>query len=348
MLHHARFLKLAVAVLLAFVLYSCGPIENGIDNNQVITKPYTLYVGDSSGALIHTNNGVDFRIVGEYVDGFPTRALATSGNNILFVKGHAFVSEDFGANFNPINLSPNPDLTRRQSMVLTVEDYQDRIYMASGETSGNGIMYSDDHGSRKSWRLENAFDPEITGTFYVTSFTQLSKGTVFAYDDMAKRLFYKTGKDEHWKEQFISTASLPAGPMFLSHFINALILIDPNGTNGVWYSVDDGANWAQFTGIPPQAGRILCAGTAFSQTFLVGTEFGGVFRLPLAGTEFVPANLGLENGAIVTGIATKDDYYKNGKIAQYVYLATSKGLFKSQDLGENWILVLPGNFVSIY
>lgn len=347
MLHQARFIKLAVAVLFASVLYSCGPIENGIDNNQVITKPYTLYVGDSSGALMHTNNGVDFSIVGEYVDGFPTRALATSGNNILFVKGHAFVSEDFGANFNPINLSPNPDLTRRQSMVLTVDDYDQRVYMASGETQGNGIMYSDDHGSRRSWRVENHFDPELTGTIYVTSFTQLSKGTVFAYDDMNQRLLYKTGKDEEWKEQVIST-NLPAARLFLSHFINALILIDPTGAEGIWYSVDDGANWAQYTGIPPQAGRLLCAGPAFTQTFLVGTEFGGVYRLPLAGTEFVPSNLGLEDGAIVTGIATKDDYYKNGKISQYVYLSTSKGLFKSQDLGENWIKVLPGNFVTVY
>lgn len=347
MLHIARFLKLSVAVLLASVFYSCGPTENGIDNNQIITKPYTLYVGDSSGALINTNNGVDFRIVGEYVDGFPTRALATSGNNIVFVKGDAFVSEDFGANFNPINLRPNLELIRNQSMVLTVEDYEDRIYMASGETTGNGIMYSDSHGSRQSWRTENAFHEDIQGTLYVTSFTQLSKGTVFAYDDMNRRLIYKTGKDELWVEKTINT-SLPGGPLYLSHFINTLILVDPTGGEGVWYSVDDGENWAQYTGIPAHAGRLYCAGSAFSQTFLIGTERGGVYRLPLASTEFVPANLGLEHGAVIRGIATKDDYYKNGKISQYVYLATNKGLYRSQDLGENWILVLPGNFVTVY
>lgn len=339
----SRFYKLSVVAMLALATQGCKK-ENGIDNNRVITKPYTLYVADSLGVLYNTNNGTDYKIVFP-TDGAETRALATAGNNIISIKKNAHVSEDNGLNFNPINLQCSQDPTQTHAMVLNVRDWN-RIYMASNLT--NGIIKSDSSGKRLSWKAETHFEPAInTANLQITSFARLAKGDVFAYDKFNKRILTKKGKDNLWQEQAIET-TLPTANFFLSSFINTLILADASGANGVWYSVNNGKNWSQYQGIPASSGRIFCAIEAYGQTLLVGTEFGGVYRLPLASNTFVQANNGLDQYSIIRGLSAKDDHYKNDKIIQYIYAATSTGLYRSLDLGLNWILVKPGNYTAIY
>jgi hypothetical protein len=86
---------------------------------------------------------------------------------------------------------------------------------------------------------------------------------------------------------------------------------------------------------------------AFGQVLLVGTSQYGMFRVG-NGTIFEQVNNGLESNLIVRNITANSDIYKNKAIKQYVYIATNKGIFRSLDLGANWIMVKPDNTVLIY
>jgi hypothetical protein len=91
---------------------------------------------------------------------------------------------------------------------------------------------------------------------------------------------------------------------------------------------------------------LYCTYAPFDQTILVGTDSMGVYRWD--GTNFVPSNAGLQDNTVVYSFAAKEDVYKNGVSKKYVYAATNKGLYRSEDYGVNWTLALPGSFVALY
>ena len=63
---------------------------------------------------------------------------------------------------------------------------------------------------------------------------------------------------------------------------------------------------------------------------------------------FQPCNNGLGNNLIVKGIAAKENIFKNGTLEKLVYIATNRGVYKSSDNGQNWVLIKSGNFTAIY
>lgn len=333
--------KLTVAVMMAVSLYSCRPTENGIDNNQVKKKPYTLYACDTLGTLYNSNDGVDYKDIVFTADGYPSRAIHNSGDNLLWVKANSFVSENNGKNFNPTHGTPvvSP-VAFDNSMIQDVPAFH-RVYMSSTQGAG-GCVYSDSNGRRNTWRIDDKFDAGVSVKF--TSFTLLPKGTVVAYDHIANKLFTRTNKDDNWKEQTGGTA-LPSGAWFyLSHFNNTVVAADRLGVEGVWYSDNDGKDWAKYNGVPSRP--ITAIHAPFDKVLMVGTDSLGVFIFE-NGT-FKATNEGLEDRTVVRGITSKYDLYKNDVRKQYIYLATSKGIYRSVDLGQNWILVKPGNYVNIY
>ena len=89
-----------------------------------------------------------------------------------------------------------------------------------------------------------------------------------------------------------------------------------------------------------------CTYAPFDKTILVGTDSMGVYRWD--GSKFVASNAGLDDYTVVYSIVGKEDIFKNGVSKQLVYAATNKGLYRSEDLGVNWALVLPGGFVNVY
>ena len=70
--------------------------------------------------------------------------------------------------------------------------------------------------------------------------------------------------------------------------------------------------------------------------------------MPLNSSNMVESSQGLNSKITVRAIASKDDFYKNNQVIEYVYLATDYGLYRSMDIGNNWILVRRGNYVAAY
>lgn len=344
--------KLVLAGILSIALYSCER-SNGIDNNNVILKPYSLLVSDSAGLLLKSNDGSNYSLSDAKTnDEIPMRAIATAGNNIIIIKNNAFVSENDGNTFNPISVSVQASpATFNQSMVLDAQGGFNRIYMAS--SAGSGIIYSDSAGVLDSWKIDGTFDQSIAPGFTVTSFTQLSTYEVFGLDPANKRLFMKKDRDSKWVE--IGMGGFPgttSAALYLSHFGKTLIIADFLGS-GIWYSQNNGASWTAYTGLPPVGTATFnCVTPVFDQTVLVGTS-NGVYRYDPSTGKFEAANLGLAANTTVRSIVAKDRVYKNEdqnnpSSALFIFMATHTGVYRSQDLGQNWFLVRAGKYTAIY
>lgn len=326
--------KLAFVGIAAAAFTSCKK-ENGIDNDTVIKKPYGLYVADSEGSLLNTNDGNLFRAIFP-PDGYPPRAIAVSGNNLIWVKSNVHVSTDNGKNFNPEYFFANP-LGLWQPVIYNVPSHG-RIYLASIEPGSLGVSFSDDNG--ETWFIDYGWDDGVAAGG-ISSFAQLKNGQLFARS--ADSLYQRDGKDDKWTH--VKPVNQPAGMGFLSHYNNSLMFVDYTGANGVQGSGDGGVNWTSYSGLPQRP--LLSAASPFDQTFLVGTDSMGIYRLDQNG-QFVPTNNGLEMNTSVYAITAKDDIYKNNTTKRYVYIATDKGVYRSEDLGQNWYRVKEGDYRAIY
>ncbi|RYD53415.1 MAG: hypothetical protein EOP52_04585 [Sphingobacteriales bacterium] len=337
-----KILSLAsAAVLLAASLSSCRK-ENGIDNNQVILRPYSLFVSDSAGGLSYTNDGQVYRNFFR-TDGTADRGILVSGNNLLWAKSNLQLSENMGA-FNPTyrELPYAPD-AKWSSMMLR-SDAHARIYVASRVDPG--VAFSEDNG--KSW-IPDTSSRINTDSKRINTFAQLDNGLLWGYDNKVQKAYVKFGKTIPWAA--LGGTSLPTSADYqLTSYGNTLVAYDYSGQQGAWYTIDTGRNWSQFGGIPAGK-RLRSAVVPFGQNLLLGTDDGEIYRLD-NGT-FVLSNEGIERGSIVRSMAFKSDVYKgdNGSASReirYVYAATSNGLYRSEDNGVNWVKMAPGNFQNLY
>ncbi len=345
--------KLGIVLGLAFSAGACKPTYNEIDNNSVVSKPYVLYVGDTFGAIYKTNDGLNFQTVFG-ADNYPVISMVTSGKNFLYIKNNVHIIENLGqagSATNPTFISGGSFDGYGESIIINVPNFNNRVYL--GAVGPKGLMYNDSNGrpgiSYSNWK--NVNDETIPAGSVFTSFTILDNGLLIGYDDVNKRTFKLTGTNVQWQQT--TGAQLPsAGRFFLSHMGNTLLAADMTGANGVYYSTNDGNSWSQYTGIPNTV-KILSMCGGFGQTVLVGTNGGGVYRLPVGATKFVTANIGMPKNAFVKSLSEKYDYYKNNTSKKYIYAATDQGLYRSQDLGENWVKVYEnpnnkGSFSAMY
>ena len=338
--------KLALGALALSVFTGCKR-ENGIDNDTVIKKPYSLYIGGIDGALYHTNDGTNYDLTFG-PDGYAFRALTTSAHNILFVKRNVHLSEDEGLNFNPTDSSVNPHYlfldgqlgvpyTPWPSIIKNVPEHG-RIYLVSGK--GRGIIFSEDNG--RTWQIDQNWDQYLTHSGY-TSIATVG-GKVVAHNYVTDSFYVKDNKDDAWS-YVVPGNMLPGATWFLSTYNDALIATDIRGSEGVYHSSNLGKDWQKYNGLP--GGTILfCTAAPFNSSLLVGTQGKGVYRLQ--GGQFVPSNNGMEENATVYSIVGKDQVFKNNVKRQFIYAATDKGVFRSEDNGINWTEVLEGSFVQVY
>ncbi|MBA3827687.1 MAG: hypothetical protein H0X33_02015 [Taibaiella sp.] len=337
--------KLAVVALMSIVFQSCSK-NNGVDTLSVIATPYSLYYCDSSGTLYNTNDGIHTKNIVFPSDGIPSRAVMIAGPNLLWVKSRAYLTTNSGVNFNPTYTTVNP-VAFGQTLLLNAQD-ENRIYIASSLGGNTGIVYNDNNGAftDADWHTDNTIDAATTG-FRVTSYTELKNNTLIAFDFTSTRLFAKGSKPAPWLEQTTTVVAnrLPAGAAFsMGHFNNTVVAVDLIGVNGAYYSDNNGQDWTKYSGLP--AGPLYVAASPFDAVLMIGTDLQGIYVLK--GGTFVSSNSGLAVGTTVRAIAAKQNIYINGVAQQYVYIATNHGIYRSQDLGQNWTLMKAGNFYSIY
>lgn len=328
---------LALGALVCIAFQSCKK-ENGIDNETVIKRPYGLYITSAAGELLNTNNGDDYVTVFP-VDGYPSRALVTTDSAIFWLKANLFVSLDQGSHFNPkLSLSiPVSPITPWHNVMISATD-QDRVYVAG--TKDHGIYFTEDNG--RNWFEDPDWDDGVAGGG-ISTFTQLKNGAIYAHSNSNDSLYKKDNKTDKWSwvEQISPLPSF--GTFYISHFDNTLVATDVMGVYGTYYS-NDGQNWVKYTGLPVT--KLRATNAPFDEVLLVGTDSMGIYRLQSG--QFVPANNGLGVRTSVYGIVGKDNIYKNGARKKFIYIATSDGLYRSEDLGQNWDLVKTGSYVGVY
>lgn len=329
-------LLLLSSFILAF--QSCKK-ENGIDNNNAISRPYALYAASANGEICVTNDGDNYKTVLPG-DGVPVRAMATSGSNLLIVKGKTvYVSTNNGRNFNPISTTTQasvPTSILWQYFILDVPSHDRRVYVSSSLFLG---------GTAKAWAngesftADTLFEKTAVKPYSVESFTQLTNNVVLSYSISKPQLYMRLHADSPWLER--PATNLPVVfAFYLTHNGNTVIATDYNGVKGAWYSTDTGKTFKQYTGLPNK--KLYTTHAPFNETVLVGTDSNGVYRL--ATTNFVQSNTGMAQNTSVYSIVSKDNVYKNGVSKKYVYAATNTGIYYSQDLGLNWVKVKDGDY----
>jgi hypothetical protein len=334
---------LALLALSAIALDSCNKRFNGIDNDDELQTPYSVYFSDSAGVLYNTNDGEVVKKLVFPADGYPSRAFAVTGpTHMVWIKRNAHVSMDGGNIFGPTYFFVSP-AAYNQSALLYARD-QERVYIAS--TEARGVAYNEKNGDPTAWQVDNSWDDTITNPVSVTSYAQFSNGAIFGYDAINYRLFKKDNKDDKWSAIPVDTNNFkPWGGSFsLAAYKNVLVAIDSTDSLGVWFSNNDGVSWSQFSGLPDT--KIACAGAPFNEELFVGTYYQGLYRLE--GGTMVPANEGLESNLIVRGIKGKLERYKNNSEKRVVYITTNKGVYRSLDIGRNWTKIKEGNFINVY
>lgn len=338
------FLFSSLALLAIAISFSACKKVNGIDNEDEIQTPYSVYFSDSAGVLYNTNDGEVIKKLVFPADGYPSRAFAITGpNHMVWVKANAHFSNNSGRNFNPTYLFVNP-AAYNQSALLYAKD-QERVYLAG--TQYRGVSYNEKNGELEEWDVDNEWDETIVDPISITSFTQLNNGVICSYDDINNRFFVKDNKGDKWSETVIDTNVFKhhLGSISLASYKNIVVAIDSSATLGVWYSQNNGGAWSQFSGLPANT-RVACAGAPFNEELFVGTYYNGLYRTQ--GGVLIPSMEGLDQNTIVRGIKGKLERYKNDSERRVVYLTTNNGIYRSFDVGRNWVKIKEGNFINIY
>ena len=112
-------------------------------------------------------------------------------------------------------------------------------------------------------------------------------------------------------------------------------------------SEDGGIHWTRIRkDYVPDDIHIYTAARAPGGPLVIGTEGEGVFRQE--GDQFVAASLGFDIGLTVKRLSVKKNVYKNGSVKYFMFAATNKGLYRSEDKGYNWDLMTDTSYTHNY
>lgn len=334
--------------LAAFTLQGCVSRTENLDNLNVITKPYSLHFADTAGLIYSTYDGQRFNVFSN-TNGIAVDAIITSGNNVLMrtMNGtNVFVSESDGDNttFNVTFPDVNP-VAFGPTMMINLPGYIDsggkkynRIYVASG--TGKGIAYQDYDGHLDSAWLYARDTGLGDFTNRVTSFARQEKGAVVAFNTDNRRLWIKPDPATNWIP--MSATGLPAsGNVFIITQKNDILAVVHMGDTdwGIYRSTNDGVSFTKLPDIMLAGSTvkdITAAAAPFGKVLIACTRDNGIWRLSGQGV-WEPSSIGLKNGARVYAIAAKDNVFKNDRKGEYVFIATSDGIYRSDDLGQTWV-----------
>lgn len=335
--------KMAIASAMTIAFIGCKPKYSEIDNNQVISKPYVLYAGDSAGNIYKSNDGFNYEQI-ILSDNYPAYSVVTSGENLLFIKKnvHYVVNPHGVTSSNPTLPLPAGPAGYDRSIMINIPQWNNRVYL--GGLGPKGLMRNDSNGipgiGGINWKP--VADTFMATPGLITSMTFLDEGSLITYDDGLRRFYRTPGQNDQVEPHRVGNG-LPAGRhFFISHIANTILAADVADSGKLYYSTNYGQDFTAYSGLPVDV-RILTVDAPFNQTILVGTRNHGVYRLPLGSTTFVSSSLGLPAFSKVTCILSKYDYFKNNRSKQYTYAATNKGIYRTEDNGENWVKVWDGD-----
>lgn len=335
--------------LAALSLSGCVSRTENLDNLNVITKPYSLMFADVQGTIYSTYDGQRFDVIPN-AQGVPMMGLASTGNYIL-LRPNPFAlfvddgGEGINRNFNPAYDKVNPS-SFGPSFVLNLPGYndtgakaKDRLYVASSE----GLAYSDSNAQTKTSFFQVS-DTSFNGVG-TTSLTQLDDKRLIAFDDVTRRVWIKNDLNSPWISQAgIGLPGAGSGKMFIISQKNDIYAVMTENTTdiGVWRSTDQGHNFAKLPsdGLTPD---ISCAISAFDKVLIVGTTANGIWRFSGQGS-WQQSSIGLKTGIKIYGLAAKSNKFKGNKAGEfksgeYIYAATNDGVYRSDNLGQNWVRV---------
>ncbi len=336
--------------LAAFTLQGCVSRTENLDNLNVITKPYSLHFADTAGLIYSTYDGQRF-ITFSNTNGIAVDALMTSGKNVLMRTQNGtnvFVSESDGDNttFNVTFTDVNP-AAFGPTMMINLPGYYDsagkkydRIYIAAG--NGHGMAYQDYNGNLDSaWLYPRDIALGPLGANKVTSFTRLESGAVVAFDNTTRKMWVKPDYVTEWMSVAAAGLPAPGDNMFIIAQKNDILaVVQMGGTDyGVYRSTNQGATFSKLPSIM-LAGNdvkdITAAAVPFGKVLIVCTRDNGIWRLSGQGV-WEPSSVGLRYGTRTYAIAAKDNVFKGDRKGEYVFVGTSDGMYRSDDLGQTWV-----------
>lgn len=336
--------------LAAFTLQGCVTRTENLDNLNVITKPYSLHFADTAGLIYSTYDGQRFDVFST-TTGIAIESILTSGENVLMKTANGtniFVSEADGSytTFNATFTDVNP-AAFGPSVMINLPGYVDsggvkldRVYVASG--NGKGIAFQDYNGTIDStWFYATDTGLGSVGN-KVTSFARLNTGAVIAFDNDSRKMWMKPDYATLWIP--VPAAGLPAigtGNMYIINQGNDILAVMLDGTAGtaVWRSTNQGQNFFKLPDIDDDGSTVndvTCAAAPFGKVLIVCTRDNGVWRLSGQGV-WERGSVGLRTGVRIYAIVAKDNVFKNERKGEYVFIATSDGIYRSDDLGQTWV-----------
>jgi len=343
-------MKVTIQVLLAGLFLLSVPSckkYNQVDNSGTVKTPYILYVGGYYGTLHKTNDALYFNTL------FPTdhstvRQVVVADTMLLYVKENLYFSRNEGKAFQQSNDHP------RDFEDLFYKYYlpNQALYAATDKAvylcSKTGLEKSTDNGEtffpETNWALSS---PAITPT----SITQTENGNLYILKDPDE--IYEKIFGGAWTKINVVTPLPSATPdtttWYITHKFNVLLAVDFNGPAGIYYSMDGGVNWTATTGLPTKR-KILFGNQPLSinNSFFAGLDSGGLYRLDLSGTNFVPSGQGIPWFAKVHFVAGKKVIYRTDVERYYHFCATDQGLYISENDGLDWRLLRTGAYSTLY
>lgn len=327
--------KLSLLTLLALATQSCKK-ENGIDNNNVIQRPYVLYAADKQGTIYKSNDGTNYKTIFSG-DGTAIRSMTVSKSNLIIIKNAtAFYSKNEGRTFDAIsNLNVSvPTNIKWPGFLLDVPKF--KVVQLVNVSGFGGLSISPSNGE-----YYNADTNWVDVAPSTESLTIAGDEVLFCYSLVGSKLYMRTEAGAKWQQRGAGALPKPFN-FYLSRFGKTLIATDYDGLEGSWYSIDSGNSFKKYTGLPKAT---LYATYGAFEKLLVGTD-SGVYVAE--GTKFAPSNTGLAALTKVYSIVAKDNYYKNDATKKVIYIATDKGIYRSEDMAKSWVKVKDGDHRLLY
>lgn len=338
---------------------SWTPVNTGLTDlniNCILVSDSKIFAGTANGIFLSTNNGSTWNSIMGDLTYATIISISVNGPNIFISalgksNGGVFRTSNNGENWTPVN-------NGFQTWNITSLTTNGTDILA---TTQIGVYRSVNNG--QTWSLIiNGFDnyPEVHNCV-------ISGGDIFI--GTRNGVYFSTNGGNYWSER---------NNGLRAHFVWKLAgkneLLFASTGSGAFRSTNSGIRWQLIKGLPyPHYANNF----AFSETNVYACDLGKVYKSSNDGQNWTSISNGLNNLASIYAIAVHENYlfagtYANGMYRSTnngeswssvnngldgssiweilinngkIYIATSQGVFYSDDMGDIWIRYSPSYYV---